>query len=281
MAGCLLRPACAALAGDCCPNALGVLLDCCVAPLGPPPPPRLPLPPCLPPEQWPPPPPPPRPPALQALCAAHPGCSGLLGMCCPALDGSRLACCTSPSPPSPPPPFPLPPRPQLPMPSPPLVASPPSAPGSNSSSCSANAKCVGYSGSCCPHLNGSWHACCVQPSAPAAEDELVFFLLGGIIVAVMFLLLLLCVYGHMGQIRWYRPKETASRELPPPPELAIPPQSEEEGSRYVVATGIPLDESDHSEEPEEAHVLPTYASVYVHEAFEARKKEQQSSTASC
>ena len=43
-------------------------------------------------------------------CAAHPGCSGLSGNCCPPDTGSNLACCTSaPSPPSPPPPSPPPP----------------------------------------------------------------------------------------------------------------------------------------------------------------------------
>lgn len=49
----------------------------------PPPPPPSPVPP-----------PPPSPPS-SASCDANPGCAGLAGNCCPADDGSQLACCTS------------------------------------------------------------------------------------------------------------------------------------------------------------------------------------------
>lgn len=73
------------------------------------------------------------PPTRDPSCSAHPGCSNLLGDCCPASDGMNLACCDASAPPPPPP---------------------------LGSQCSAHPNCASLAGHCCPAPNGMMLACC-------------------------------------------------------------------------------------------------------------------------
>lgn len=57
---CSNYPQCQGLQGDCCPDAEGLMLDCC-----------------------------------EAKCSQHAQCRGLGGFCCPTTDGTMLDCCTA------------------------------------------------------------------------------------------------------------------------------------------------------------------------------------------